>query len=76
MKNQLDTLDIVSLLSLVIGYENLIENRQQSAHNDISAANDRQAQTLLEELSKKFEEQNVMLREILEAVNNAGDREN
>lgn len=73
MKNQLDTLDIVSLLSLVIGYQNLIENRQQSAHNDISAANDRQAQTLLEELSKKFEEQNVMLREILEVVNNAGD---
>lgn len=73
MKNQFDTLDIVSLLSLVIGYENLIENRQQSAHNDISAANDRQAQTLLEELSKKFEEQNVMLREILEVVNNAGD---
>lgn len=76
MKNQLDTLDIVSLLSLVIGYENLIENRQQSAHNDISAANDRQARTLLEELSKKFEEQNVMLRKILEVVNNAGDREN
>lgn len=65
---QFDALDIVSLLSFLLGYENLIENRQQSAHNDVSAANDAQAQFLLEELGQKFDEQNEMLKKILEVV--------
>lgn len=74
--DNLEPLDLLSLLSLIIGYQNLIENRQQSAHNDVSAANDRQAQNLLEELGKKFEEQNVMLRQILEVIGNAGSGKN
>lgn len=61
-------LDIISLLSLLLGYENLIENRQQSKQNDVQAANDRQAAYLLQELSRKFEEQNTMLRQILEVL--------
>lgn len=61
-------MDILSLLSFLLGWENLMENRQQSAHNDVSAANDRQASYLLEELTARFEEQNEMLREILKAV--------
>lgn len=44
---------------------NLQENREQSAHNDVSAANDKQAQYLLSELTKKFDEQNEMLKKIL-----------
>lgn len=71
MDNQFDSIDLLSLLSVLLGYQNLIENRQQSAHNDVSAANDKQAQMILEELSKKFEEQNVMLRKILEVINGA-----
>lgn len=70
MDNQFDSLDLLSVLSVLLGYQNLIENRQQSAHNDVSAANDKQAQMLLEELNKRFDEQNVMLREILEVVRN------
>lgn len=65
---QLEFLDILSILSFYVGYENLIENRQQSAANDVSAANDKQAQVLLAALEGKFEKQNEMLREILEAV--------
>lgn len=61
-------MDILSLLSFLLGLENLMENRQQSVHNDVSAANDRQASYLLEELTARFEEQNEMLREILKAV--------
>lgn len=61
--------DLVGIISLVFGYENLIENREQSEHNDVSAANDKQAQYLLSELSRKFDEQNEMLRKILEALN-------
>lgn len=67
-QRQFDALDIISVLSFLLGYENLLENRQQSAHNDVSAANDKQAQFLLEELGRKFEEQNAMLREILEVL--------
>lgn len=65
---QLEFLDILSILSFYVGYENLIENRQQSAANDVSAANNKQAQVLLAALERQFEKQNEMLREILEAV--------
>lgn len=67
-QRQFDALDIISVLSFLLGYENLLENRQQSAHNDVSAANDRQAKFLIEELGRKFEGQNAMLREILEVL--------
>lgn len=67
-ERQFDALDIISVLSFVLGYENLMENRQQSAQNDVSAANDKQAKYLMEELGRRFEEQNEMLREILKAV--------
>lgn len=59
---------IFDIISLYIALTNLSENRQQSAHNDVSAANDKQAKLLLDELGRKFEEQNTMLREILEVV--------
>lgn len=61
-------LDIISLLSLLLGYENLIENRQQSKQNDVQAANDKQAAYILAELDRKFGEQNKMLRQILEVL--------
>lgn len=67
-QRQFDAIDIISVLSLMLGYQNLQENRQQSAHNDVSAANDRQAKFLIEELGRKFEEQNAMLHEILEVL--------
>lgn len=67
-QRQFEAIDIISVLSFMLGYENLLENRTQSAHNDVSAANDKQARFLLEELSQKFEEQNTMLREILEVL--------
>lgn len=67
-QRQFDAIDIISVLSFMLGYQNLQENRQQSAHNDVSAANDKQARFLLEELGRKFEEQNSMLREILEVL--------
>ena len=69
-QRQFDAFDIISVLSFLLGYENLLENRQQSAHNDVSAANDEQAQFLLEELGHKFDEQNAMLKQILEVLTN------
>lgn len=57
--------EFLGMWSLLLGYENLYENRDQSRHNDVSAANDKQAAYMLEELGRKFDEQNVMLNDIL-----------
>lgn len=70
-----DFLDILSVASFYLGYCNLLENEMQSKNtddlikkNDINLANDNQAKFLLEELSRKFDEQNAMLERILKAV--------
>ena len=75
MSNQLEFSDLLGVLSLYLGIRNLTENESQSdaqlkllRDNDVRAANDKQAQYLLEELGRKFEEQNQMLKEILEKV--------
>ena len=67
MKNE-TFLDLMNALSLIIGMQNLQENRQQSAHNDIHSENELQAQYLLTEIVNLFEEQNEMLREILQLL--------
>jgi hypothetical protein len=67
-QRQFDALDVISVLSFLLGLENLSENRQQSAHNDVQAANTQQAKYLLDELGKKFGEQNQMLKRILEVI--------
>lgn len=62
-QNQIDLL--LSMFSILLGYENLLENRQQSAQNDVQEANDKQAKYLLGELKTLFDEQNAMLKEII-----------
>lgn len=69
-QKQLTAIDLISIVSFLVGLENLSENRQQSAHNDVQVANTAQAKFLLDELSKKFDEQNEMLRKILEGMSN------
>lgn len=75
MNNALEFADLLNIASLYLGVRNLTENEQQSAQtlkilqqNDVGAANDRQAAYLLQELGRKFDEQNAVLKEILEAV--------
>lgn len=63
-------MNAVDILALLIGIVNLQENRQQSAYNDVHAANDAQAKLLLDELGKKFDEQNAMLSRIVELLEN------
>ena len=60
--------DILNLASLIIGIQNLNENREQSAHNDIQSENQRQAEFLLREINRQFEEQNKLLRRILDVI--------
>lgn len=59
-----DFIDLISILSLALGYENLLENRQQSAQNDVGAANDAQTQFLLKNVYARFEEQDKALAKI------------
>lgn len=75
MNQKLEFSDLIGIISLYLGIRNLTENEQQSdaqlkllRDNDVQSANDRQAQYLLEELGRKFDEQNQMLKEILEKV--------
>lgn len=56
---------MLSVLSIILGYTNLIENREQSAHNDVSSANDKQAQYILSEINRKFDEQKEILDKIM-----------
>lgn len=75
VNQRLEFSDLIGVLSLYLGIRNLTENEQQSdaqlkllRDNDVRAANDKQAQYLLGELGRKFEEQNKILKEILEKV--------
>lgn len=72
---QYDFIDILSIMSFYLGCRNLLENEQQSKStdelikkNDVNVANDKQARFLIEELTRKFDEQNAMLERILKAV--------
>ena len=67
-ENGFRSLDILAVASFLLGYENLMENRQQSAQNDVAAANAKQADYLLREISRQFEEQNQLLNKILEVL--------
>lgn len=72
--DNINTIDLLSLFSVFLGYENLIENRQQSAQNNVSAANDKQAKYLLTSLYEKFDEQNKMLKKILTILEEQNER--
>lgn len=53
--------NLLNALSLVYAIENLQENREQSKQNDVQSANDKQAQYLLEQITKQFEKQNEII---------------
>lgn len=65
--------DPLQLFSIYLGLLNLVENREQSEHNDVASLNDKQARYLLEEIGRKFDEQNELLREILSEVKHERD---
>lgn len=53
--------NLLDLISVLVGLENLMENRQQSAENDVYSANQRQAKEILDDLHEQFNKQNSML---------------
>lgn len=65
---QFDALDMLGVASFLLGYTNLMENRAQSAQNDVGAANDKQASYLLEEIGKRLDRQDETLKRILDKL--------
>lgn len=53
----------IDIIALIVGIQNLAENRQQSAYNDVQKANNSQAEYLLSEINRRFDEQNEILAE-------------
>lgn len=81
--NRIEISDLLAVASLILGMQNLKENEMQSdqqvrmlKQNDVSSANDKQAQYLLSEINRKFEEQNEMLRKILSILEETGHERN
>ena len=50
--------DLLNVLSLILAVENLKQNEAQSQYNDVHRANDEQAELLLNNINKRFAEQN------------------
>lgn len=65
---QFGALDMLGVASFLLGVENLMENRQQSAQNDVGAANDKQASYLLSEIGKRLDRQDRTLEAIVEKL--------
>lgn len=72
---QFDALDMLGVASFLLGVENLMENRQQSAQNDVNAANDKQASYLLSEIGKRLDRQDRTLEAILDKLERLENRE-
>lgn len=60
--NNDDAMDLINVISVMLGYENLMENRQQSAQNDVAKHNQRQVKQILDDLHKQFDVQNEILK--------------
>ncbi len=73
---QFDALDMLGVMSFLLGVENLMENRQQSAQNDVGAANDKQASYLLSEIGKRLDRQDRTLESILKKLERLEGRVN
>lgn len=69
-QNNNNFINAIDIAAFIIGVMNMVQNRQQTEQNDVNAANDKQARYLIEELGKKFDEQNEMLADILSALKN------
>ena len=58
-----ELINLINILSFLVGLQNMQENRLQSDQNDVQAANDRQAEYLLNGINRRFDEQNKILDE-------------
>lgn len=62
-------LDLITLISFVIGVENLESNMNQSDKQDLQRDLSEKADIILGEIHKHLEEQDKLLKEIMEKLN-------
>ena len=67
-QNYNNFMDAVNIVALLIGVENMLENRTQTAQNDVNAANEVEARYILGEIGKRLDAQDAIIKEILEVV--------
>ena len=51
-----ELINIINIMSFVVGLQNMHENRLQSDQNDVQAENGRQAEYMLNEINRRFDE--------------------
>lgn len=69
-ENNANFMDAVNIVALFIGILNMIQNQEQTAYNDVNAANEREARYLLDKIGKRLDFQDAMLKEILDYIKN------
>ena len=67
MNRQYDLLDVLNILSFVIGLLNYNENLTQNDKQELLEELDNQTTTLLEEIHAHLKEQDIKIEEILNA---------
>lgn len=68
MNEQQNYGNFLGALGVILNVLNLIQNEQQTAYNDVHAANDEQAERLLTEINARFDELNNKLDRLLGAM--------
>ena len=63
-----DFIDALSIVGFIIGLLNYEENLSQSDKDDIIEGSSRDAERILEHINKHVDEQNEMLKEIIERL--------
>ena len=68
MNKQLDFIDLISLMSFVIGLQNLEENLTQGDKQELMQTVDEKTERVLREVKKELEYQNKILNYISERL--------
>lgn len=63
-------LNAIQIVSFIIGVLNYNENLTQNDKDDIMQKLDQQTKEILQNVEKQLQEQNVLLKKILERLNN------
>lgn len=68
MNEQLEFLDILNIMSFVIGLMNYSENLTQGDKQDLMSALDKQTENMLNDIHKHLQEQDIKIEILLERI--------
>ena len=70
MNEQLEFLDILNIMSFVIGLMNYNENLTQGDKQDLMSALDKQTENLLKDIHNHLQEQDIKIDKLIERMDN------